>query len=245
MVVRDDHAIGFVIEQVADRLHLGQDQPALGRFHVDGDDQHGHLAGRHQIAQDCGREQEFLGRHVDQGAAQFLGPLAGGRRGADHPDARGLQLRHECGVRLGQIAFVERHDHRQPHPGQLIHQGLLVLVPGSGFAHQHRHVEAAQQGPGLSHPQIAQFAGIVEAGGIEQDHRTDRQQFHGLLHGIGGGAGHLRHYRQLLPRHRVEQRRLADVAAAQKPDMQALSAGGSTQFPSPFTHPPDRPEAVG
>ena len=48
----DDHAVGVAVQQVADRLHLRQDQPALGGLHVDRHDQHGQLARRHQVGHD-------------------------------------------------------------------------------------------------------------------------------------------------------------------------------------------------
>ena len=45
-------AIGIVVQQVADRLHLGQDQPPLGRFLVNRHHQHGHFARTDQVAED-------------------------------------------------------------------------------------------------------------------------------------------------------------------------------------------------
>ena len=86
----DHQAIGVAVQQVADRLHLGHDQPALGRFHVDGHHQHGHLARRNQVGHQRRRAEEILGRRLNQRLAQFQHAAA---LGGDRFDERRFRLR--------------------------------------------------------------------------------------------------------------------------------------------------------
>ena len=60
---------------------------------------------------------------------------------------------------------------------------------------------------------------------IDEQHRPKRQEFHRLLDRIGRRARYFGDDRNLLPRERVQQRRLACVPTAENADVQAESFG--------------------
>ena len=79
-------AMASVSMQVADGLHLRQDEATSRGLLVDGHDEHGHLAGPHEVAQD-GRVVDEVGRRrVEQRLAEVEDAHALGRRRLD--DAR-------------------------------------------------------------------------------------------------------------------------------------------------------------
>ena len=81
LALLDDQAIGVAVQQVADRLHLRQDQPAARRLLVDRHHEHGQLAGADQVAEDGRVVDEVRRRGVEQRLAevQHAAPLAAPR----------------------------------------------------------------------------------------------------------------------------------------------------------------------
>ena len=73
----DDHAVGVAVQQVADRLHLRLDQPALGGLLVDRHHQDHQFARRHQVGDDRGGVDELLGGRGHQGLAQIEAAVGG------------------------------------------------------------------------------------------------------------------------------------------------------------------------
>ena len=75
LALLDDQAVGVVVEQVADRLHLRQDQAALGRLLVDRHHQHDQLARAHEVAEQRGRVENVLRRGAHDRLAQRVEAL--------------------------------------------------------------------------------------------------------------------------------------------------------------------------
>jgi hypothetical protein len=182
--------------------------------------------------------QELLGRGRDEGLSQFehAQPLRGHRFHRRHL-RRPERIEQGC-RRPGEIRFIEHHDGGKLPAAQLIEQPLLEVVPMARIDHDQRQVGAIEDLPRLLHAFFAQGAEVVDARRIDEQHRADGQQLHGLFHRIGRGAGHFRDDRHLLPGQGVQQRRLARIAAAEQPDVQPETLGsGLHERPSisPFS----------
>ena len=120
------------------------------------------------------------------------------------------------GDHVGELALLEEGD-----------QGVVQLAQSSGGIHyQHRDVDGSQHLTGLLNSQLTQHPLVVQTGGVDDDHGSQGKQLHGLLHGIGGGARHVRDYRQGLTRDGVDQGGLARVAQAEEADVDAVGGGG-------------------
>ncbi|GMW00909.1 MAG: hypothetical protein AMXMBFR84_20460 [Candidatus Hydrogenedentota bacterium] len=68
--------------------------------------------------------------------------------------------------------------------------------------------------------QIAKGPGVIYSGRVNEKHRSEGKQFHGLFYGIRGGAGEFGDNGDLLARDGVEQARFAHVAPAKEADVQ-------------------------
>jgi L-ascorbate metabolism protein UlaG (beta-lactamase superfamily) len=71
--------------------------------------------------------------------------------------------------------------------------------------HDQAQVGAVEDAARLLDAQGAEVALVVHAGGVDEHHGAERQQFHRLLDRVGGGAGHFRDDGHLLAHQRVEQ----------------------------------------
>ena len=75
---------------------------------------------------------------------------------------------------------------------------------------------------------------IVNAGGVDDDARSDTKDFDGFAHGVGGGAGRGIHNGDLLSRDGVDQRALAVVPSPKNADVRlvvtSFHGGKSTNF---------------
>ena len=225
LALLDDHAHGVAVQQVADRLHLRQDEAALGGFHVDRHHQHGHLARRDQVGRDRRRIEELVRRGFDECLAQVEDAAALGGHGFHAKDFRPAELFKQRGLRLGEIRLVEDDDGRDLSFAQLAEDAFFELAPAARGGDNQAQVGAVEDLPGLLHPQFAQRPFVVDAGRIDEQHRPDGQDFHRLFHRVGGRAGDRGDDRDLLLGQRIEERRLARVAAAEEADVEAEGFG--------------------
>ena len=145
------------------------------------------------------------------------------------------RVRGQFGRRPGQVGLVEDHNGRYAAARKRVEDGLLERAPLPGIDDDQPQVGAVEDLAGLPHPLLPQGTHVVDAGGVDEEHRSQRQQFHGLFHGIGGGAGHGGNDGDLLPGQGIQQRRLAGVAAAEQADVQAETLGGRLHGSMPRT----------
>ena len=82
---------------------------------------------------------------------------------------------------------------------------------------------------GPLHAQAAQFAFIVDARRVNQQYRTQGEQFHRLGHGIRRGTRRVGHNGQVLVRQGVDEARFAGIATAEDTDMDAVRRRGGVQ----------------
>jgi len=91
---------------------------------------------------------------------------------------------------------------------------------------EHRNISFIEYLPGALHTQLAHGALVVHAGSVDDDHRPQRQQLHGLLHRVGGGALYVGDQRKVLPRHGVHHAGFARVPQTEKADMGPVGGDG-------------------
>ena len=245
-----DHGARMGVENVAQDELLRQDDAALRRRRVDGNDKHHLVARREQI----GRNTALMrGRfpHVRKSFLQLVCARARARacknfcaswgdRGVGVGGGDNLGDGSVGGARCGslgsaartrsnpfprqKVGLVAHHDEGQP---ELLEQGDQLVLGcdqrARGVGHEHGHVAGAQ---GLARALDAagtQLPDVVDTGGVHDVDRPQRQKLHSLAHRVGRGAGDIAHKRHLLPAHRVHQARLASIAHAEEPDPHALA----------------------
>ena len=64
--------------------------------------------------------------------------------------------------------------------------------------HEDGHVARGKHLACRGDAQLAKRAGVVDAGCVDNDHRTQGQKLHGLADGVGGGSRDVGHDGQLL-----------------------------------------------
>ena len=189
LALLDDQRHGVGVHEVADGLHLRQDEAAARGLLVDRHDQHGELARTDQVAEDGGVVDEVGRRRGQQRLAKV-----------EHAAAQRGGGAHDLGAAFAQPLLVSRRRARQvdlvehDHGGDLARRELLedhlfVVAPLAGRGDQHTEVGAFEDLQGAGGAQLAQGADVVDAGRVDEQHGTERQQFHGLLDRVGGGAG--------------------------------------------------------
>ena len=198
------HVQGVMIQNVPDGLLLGQDQPTLGRGGVYRRDQNDDILRLQQIAHDDPLIFR-LAHHGGNGFLQFVNVVA--PLGAD------VELVLPGGGKLPQqVAFVQGDQVGYLPLLKQLQQGFVLgLQAAHRVHHQYGDVGLGQHLPGSMHPHFAQFALVVHAGSVDDDHRPQRQQLHGLLHRVGGGALYVGDQRKVLPRHGVHHAGFARV----------------------------------
>ena len=184
---------GVVVEQVADGLHLRQDEPALGRLLVDRHDQHGQLAraapGRRGWS---GLSTKSLGRGVEQRlragrgcprpcGATVLHARASCARCSRAGDGRrrpprSVLLKTTITGTLARAQLVERSPPRTRPSAP----ASATITPRSVRSKTCR-VRSTRSSPERAH--------VVDAGRVDEQHRPERQQLHRLLDRVGGRAG--------------------------------------------------------
>ena len=115
-------------------------------------------------------------------------------------------------------ALVEDHDLWDMPLSQFAQDAIPRTSPQSPARHdQDAHVGPIEDLPRLLDAQFAQRAHVVDAGGVNEQHRPDGQQLHRLLDRVGGRSRHLGDDGHLLPYQGIEQRRLAGIARPNRP----------------------------
>ena len=210
----------LAVEQIADRHHLRQDEAPFRRLLVDGHHEHGHLARRHEIRDNAPAVEMIRGSKPEQRLTQVPHALAG--QGGERHEGSAALLQARALV-LGErplVDLVHRDDDGNLAPREFGHQAVFEAAPRAGLGHHDAEVDAVEDGPCALHPQLAERAFVVHAGSVDEQHRAERQQLHGLLDGVRRGAGDGRDDGHVLARDRVQQRGLPHVAAAEQADVE-------------------------
>ena len=190
----DDRHPYSVVEGVADRLHLREDQPSLRRLLVDRHDQHHAAAGRNEVAEQRRRFDELLRHRFDQRRLEsgehpvaLRGIAGGGGDGSDAAAAFAEPLEKFGGGGRGVAAVDDGEGADLPFPsgGE---EFFLGFAPDAGGGDDHQHVGAVDRREGAFEPFGAERGTVVGTGGVEPQHRTEGQEFHRLFDDVGGGA---------------------------------------------------------
>lgn len=195
---------GVALEQVADRLLLRQDQPAFGRGFVDRHDQHDQIARRHEVA-DEPEALLLVRKRRDDGPLQL-------RHAAPVQSAECHAFQAKLGLHLGKysrprvriqqrVDFIH-HAYDRDLPLLQFGQQLPIKIIGTRqhINHQQGEVGAVDQLPRFLLAPLAKLAFVVQPGGINQHHWSQRQQFHRFVHRVGGRPPHRRDDGNLLSR---------------------------------------------
>ncbi|MNO50099.1 hypothetical protein D3C76_404650 [compost metagenome] len=131
---------GVALEQVADRLLLRQNQPALGRGFVNRHDQHDEIARRDKVADEP--EALLLVRKGRHDRPLQLGDTAA-VQGAERHAFRQAQLRLRINKRTPRVCIQERidlvqHAHNRDVPLPQLGQQLPVKVVGPRHSVDHQ-----------------------------------------------------------------------------------------------------------
>ncbi len=190
------HAHGAGIHNIADGLHLREDEPSLRRGFVDGGHEHHHVRGLQKIPDDPTRALLRLG----QGGNPLLQRV--------NPFPRGTADRHgglAVGLRRPEVDFVVnhkvRHVLRLDEPEDvLVHRRHALR----SVHHKEGNVRLVQNLPRLLDPQCANRALVIEPRRVDHQHRPNGQQLHRLRYRVRGRPLYLRHNGSLLPRDRIQ-----------------------------------------
>jgi hypothetical protein len=188
-----------------------------------------------EVGQDARRLDKIGRGALEQGLAKAEDALARRRRRADDADLLRLKPVHQRRVRLAAVGLVEGHHDGDAAPPQLREDAVLDLAPDARLRHQHAEVGAVEDLLRLLHAQRAQRARVVDARRVDEQHRTQRQEFHRLLDGVGRRAGGVGDNRHFLPGDGIQQRGFAYVAPPEDPDVQPERFGCARHH---FVHPP-------
>ena len=205
-----------MIQQIPQGLLLGQDHPSLGGGAVAGSDQDDGGAFRYQVGDD-GPFADVGGAQPSQGFLQFPNARAGFAA-----DAQGAF--HGAGGKVGLGYHRKTGDLPLPQ-GRF--QILFQIAQARGrVQHDEGDIRLFQHIFGPAHPFRAQFAFVVQAGGVDEHHRAQGQNFHGFHHGVGGSAGGVGYDGGLLGGDGVHQAGFARVSAAEQRDVDSIGGGG-------------------
>lgn len=228
LVGRDRQHDAAVVEQVADRLHLRQDEAALGRLDVLRHDEQDDVP----LADEPGGDALFfvvLGQladdrldHVLDAGALLCGDDDGeeGERVMDRPG--------DLGDVAEQIGLVDDGDDRRaaflqrPDPVGLQRDVRLA-------EDDDRHVGLFERVARAPDAQRAELPLVVEAGGVDQHAGPDAVDLHRLVDGVGRRARDLGGEGGVLVGDRVDKGGFAAVALAEDADVQPVGAGGCCQ----------------
>ena len=203
-----------------DGAHLGQNQPPLGGLDVLRHHQQHHVPG---AAQPPGQvlPPEILGHQGGEGGPQGLNPFPGGGAHRHRP------LRKLLGQlgRSDQIPLGLHHQKGGVLLGELL-SPPQILFAGLSCNDQQGHVRPLEGVPGGLHPQLPQLPLVVIPGGVDEQHRADGVELHGLFHRVGGGARHRGHQGHLLTGEGVDEAGFSRIAPPVQGDVQPLGGGG-------------------
>ena len=98
-----------------------------------------------------------------------------------------------------------------------------------GVDDYHGDVGFAEHLPRALDAHLAERALVVKAGRVDYHDGAYRQQLHGLLHGVGGGALDVRDEREVLTGHGVDKTGFTGVAHAEESDVQPFGGGSGVE----------------
>ena len=188
----DDGGVG--IKSIADRLDLRKNEAPFWRLNVDGDDEHRRSVRTQEVADQRGGGDEIF-RHVfDQrlfecGKTGVAAVSADAACGDDRPDSRVAEFGQKCVAGSAEIAFVDDRDDGDVFLFCLGENGFFRRVPVIRFTEDDRDVRAVECLPAPFDALSAEFGGVVDSGGIEEDDRAEWEQFHAFFYYVGCGSG--------------------------------------------------------
>ena len=94
------------------------------------------------------------------------------------------------GIGSTKIGFIENYDERSLAFLQLGEDCFLKITPDTDFGNNDADIGPIKNLLGFLHPHFTQGTDIIDAGGIDEQHRPDGQHFHRFFHRIGGGSSH-------------------------------------------------------
>ena len=111
---------------------------------------------------------------------------------------------------------------------QILIRDLLHLLPmfctSPAQIHHHQcHIRLWKDLQALLHTLFSQITLIVQSGSIDQQTRPERQDFHRFFHGICRRPADLRHHRQILASHSIDQTGFAGIGPSEDRNMAAVS----------------------
>ena len=224
LVLAGDEVHRLRVEHVANRLLLREDHPALGGGRVNRGHEHDHVAWREQVAHDA-RVERLVGGETGETLLELLDPLEGdGARiglvcARGGPAVLGEKVALVANDEVGQAAALEQTDEL----------GLGGGERPRRVGHEDGHVGAVEHAPRPRHALLAERARVVEARGVDDDHRPQGQDLHRLRDGVGRRAERVRDHGEVLTRHGVDQARLARVPQTEEPDVDPLARGRVSQ----------------
>ncbi len=210
-----DQCRGVRIEDLPDGLNLGQDQSSLRRLQIDGNDhEHEGVAGDHILKQRplllaLGLE------HGDELPLELLNPGSGHVGDLEDGDALGAELRRYRRLPASPVAV----GYGDEEVCAVLSQVAALRLGHGSRCDVEGDIGTALGAAGAADPPGAEHALVVDPGGVYEDHRSEGQELHPLVHGIGGGARRLRNNRELAAGNAVYEARLAAVARTEQHDM--------------------------
>jgi len=113
LALPDHEAKRVAVQQIADGLHLRQNQAALRRLLVNRHDEHGEFARANEVADEGRAVNEIRRRDLDQRLAQLQHSRAAHGRRAHHASFFSGQPGQQRRVRLARVHLIEHHDNRR------------------------------------------------------------------------------------------------------------------------------------
>ena len=103
------------------------------------------------------------------------------------------------------IRFIENFYQRDIAGGHFFNNFGFLQTDFVSFAHQNRHIGPIKHTAGFGQALFRQFGFIAEARGIQPDNRPKRQEFLRLFDHIGGRAGNVGSYGNVLPGYQIQK----------------------------------------
>ena len=198
------------VQAVANGLHLGQNEPPPRRARIKRHDEQQNALFRQQIAEQWGLAQGAFRRDAFDGRAYLAQAETVAGRGA-YDGHGGVQAFRpvggiRCFLRAGIGVRLVPHHHKGNLQGtQPGGRSRLGPSPDPPVRHQQGHVGPAHDLQAALRAQSAQFAVVVQTGGVQKDHRPQRGHFQRFFNRVCRCAGRIRNNGHRLPGQGVEQ----------------------------------------
>ena len=129
-----------------------------------------------------------------------------------------------------QLYLVEHEDGGQLFRLQLLPQRFIRFAEAyAGIYYEQSDVALVEHLLSLGNALCAQFAFIVEAGGVDNHYGAERQKLHSLIYRVGSGALLFADNGKLLTGDGVDQAGLAGVTLAEDADVGTFGSGSCIQ----------------